>query len=130
MGILKRSLCKAEIEDMMRRFIETNLEYTDSGTLYIYLKQLEYAVKMGIENLKDQAFDSLGGLLGGLSSGKYLGQDVTLSYPQEWHYSSAIDNLKSRQKIELGALQDEEKATGVAKQIPGKARLSITLRER
>ncbi len=129
-ALMERSLCKAEIEDLMRRFIEANLEHTDSGTLYIYLKQLEYAVKAGIENLKEQAFENLGYQLSGATSGKLMGHDVSICYPQEWHYSQAVEGLKERQKIELGRLQDDEKASGIAKQSPGKARLTVTLRER
>lgn len=30
------------------------LEYTDSGTLYIFFKELEYGVKIGIEILQEQ----------------------------------------------------------------------------
>lgn len=124
------TFCKWEIEERMKKFIAANLEYTDSGSLYICLKQLEYAVKVGVENLKEQAFEALGNELGGLTSGKFLGQDVSICYPQEWHYTKAVECLRERQKTELARLQDEEKASGAARQIPGKARLTITLRDR
>ncbi|MDB5034650.1 MAG: hypothetical protein JWQ98_1891 [Chlorobi bacterium] len=129
LGETTGSIGKAEIEESVRKFIEYHLVHTDSGTLYIYFKQLEYAVKTGIENLKDPAFDSLGKLLGGATSGKILGHEIVLAYPNEWHYSPAVDALKNRQKLEIVGLQNEEKIAGIAKQIPGKARLTITLKE-
>jgi hypothetical protein len=128
-GIMERSQGKAEIEEMVRRFIDANLEIMDSGTLYIYLKQLEYGIKVGIENLTEQAFEALGYQLGGSTCGKFLGHDIILAYPQEWHYSPAVDSLKNQQKQALVILQDQEKAAGIAKQIPGKARLTVTLKE-
>jgi hypothetical protein len=121
---------KAEIEEIVRKFIETNLEITDSGTLYLHLKQLEYAIKTGIEQLKEQAFNSLGEHLGGASSGKLFGHDVSIAYPNEWHYSSAVDDLKERQKKELAGLQNQERQIGIARQVQGKGRITITLREK
>lgn len=121
---------KAKIEEAVRKFIETNLENTDSGTLYLHLKQLEYAIKTGIEQLKEQAFNSFGEHLSGASSGKLFGHDVAIAYPNEWHYSAAVEELKERQKKELAGLQEKEREIGIARQVQGKGRITITLRER
>ncbi|MEO5929175.1 MAG: hypothetical protein ABIR47_04530 [Candidatus Kapaibacterium sp.] len=120
---------KAGIEEAVRKFIELNLEQTDSRTLYIYLKQMEYAIKTSIDQVKDRAFDSFGEYLGGATSGKVMGHNVVITYPNEWHYSSAVDDLKGKQKKELAALQEKEKAEKIARQIPGKGRITVTLRE-
>ena len=125
-----RTMGKAEIEEAVRRFIQINLDTTDLATLYVYLKQMEFAVKTGIEHLKEQAFDSLGQQLGGLSSGKFLGHDVVISYPGEWNYSPAVDSLKERHKKELGGLQEQERQMGMARRVHGKGRITVTLRER
>jgi hypothetical protein len=120
---------KAEIEELVQKFIEDRLAYTDSGSLYVFMKQLEYAIKTGIEHLKDGAFDSLGEHLGGLSSGKFLSHDVVISYPNEWHYSQAVDNLKEVQKKELTQLQEQEKQNNIARRVQGKGRITVTLRD-
>jgi hypothetical protein len=124
-----RSLNKAEIEVEVQRFIETGLEQSDSGTLYVFMKQLEYAIKTSIEHLKDGAFNSLGEHLGGLSSGRFLGHDVSISYPSEWHYSQAVETLKETQKKELTQLQDQEKQNNTARRVQGKGRITVTLRD-
>ena len=128
---LEPSMCrmgKVEIEEGVRKFIDANLEHSDSSTLYLYLKQLEYAIKIGIEQLKEQAFDSIGKHLGGSSSGKLFGHDVVIAYPNEWHYGPSVEELKERQKEELAALQKQERTIGIARQVQGKGRITITLR--
>jgi hypothetical protein len=120
---------KADLENWIREFIRTNLEYVDSGTLYIHLKEIEYAIKQGIENLKEQAFTSLGEQLGGLNSGRLLGHQVSISYPNEWHYSPAVDKLKENQKKTLTELQEREKREKIAKQIQGQGRITVTIRD-
>jgi|GEM_PF-2589439 len=123
-----RSCSKTEIEDLVQRFIEEGLEFTDSGSLFLLLKQLKYAAEHGIEQLKEHAFNALGEQLGGLQSGDVMGHEVLISYPREWHYSPAVDDLKEQQRQTLVALQDREKEEGVAKQMPGRGRITITLR--
>lgn len=123
-----RSYSKHEIESIVRRFIENYLESGDSGTLYIFFKQLEYGAKVGGEILRDQAFGALGYSLGGATSGKIMGHEVVISWPREWQYSTAVEDLKLRQKAELVDLQDQEKATGIARQVVGKGKIVVTLR--
>lgn len=125
-----RTMSKAEIEEAARRFIEANLEITDSATLYVHLKQIEYAVKIGLEHLKDQAFDSLGERMDGLTSGEFLGHAVAICYPNEWHYSPTVNDLKEQHKKELAGLQEQERQIGVARQIHGKGRITVTLKEK
>lgn len=127
--VLTRSCSKAEIERATQDFIHESLEEMDSGTLFVLLKQMKYAAEHGIEQLKEQAFNSIGDWLGGLSTGEMLGHGVAICYPKEWHYSSAVDELKEQQKEELSRLQDREKREGVAKQMMGKGRLTVSLRE-
>jgi hypothetical protein len=127
--LVRRSFSKIEIEEAVRAFIERHLEHTDSGTLYLFVKQIEYAVKIALEALKEGAFDSIGRQLDGLISGKVGGHTVVISYPYEWQYSPAVDELKEQQKQDLSELQDREKVEGVAKQVPGKGRIVVTLRE-
>lgn len=125
---LQRSYSKKEIEEIIVQIIERYLEETDSGTLYIFFKQLEYGVKIGVEYLKEQAFDSLGHHLGGLTSGKIQGHEVVISYPREWQFSDAVEDLKEQQKKELAELQDIEKASGIARQVMGKEKITVTIR--
>lgn len=125
---LTRPYSKKEIEEMVQNFINTYLEQTDSGTLYIFFKQVEYGVKIGVDYLRDQAFDSFGYYLGGALSGKVQGHDVLISYPREWRYSSVVYDLRERQKEELAEIQEYEKAAGIAKQVPGKGKITVTLR--
>lgn len=126
--IISRSFSKVELEEIVRVFIARNLEHTDSGVLYLFFKGLEYAVKVGIEALKEGAFDSIGYRLGGEASGTVNGCAVVISYPKEWQYSAAVDELKERQKRELVELQEQEKSDGVAEQVAGKGRIVVTLR--
>lgn len=127
--IIGRSFSKVELEEIVRAFIEEHLEHTDSGVLYLFLKQLEYAVKVGIEALKEGAFDSIGYRLAGEASGTVNGHAVVISYPHEWQYSPAVDELKEKQKQELSELQEQEKREGAAKQVAGKGRITIALRD-
>lgn len=127
--LVSQSFSKIEIEEAVRAFIERNLEYTDSGVLYLFVKQIEYAVKIALEALKEGAFDAIGWQLDGLTSGKVGGHAVVISYPYKWQYSTAADELKERQKRELVELQEEEKKGGIAKQVSGKGRIVVTLRD-
>lgn len=126
---IAHTFSKAEIEEKVRCYINDHLESMDSAMLYVHLKELEYAVKTAIEALKDQAFDSAGQYLEGATSGKVNGHSIAISYPNEWHYTKAVEALKERQKKELAKYQAEERESGTAKQLPGKGRITITLRE-
>jgi hypothetical protein len=125
-----QSLSKAEIEKIMQGLIMIALDYVNSSDLFIYLKQVEYGVKFAMNDLKERAFDALGYQLGGATSGLVLGVEVSISYPNEWHYGSLVADLKERQKEELRELQEYEKAHGIAHQVPGKGRITITLRDK
>lgn len=125
--VISRSFSKVEIEELVRVFIERHLEHTDSGRLYLAFKELEYAVKVGLEALKEDAFDAIGRQLEGEISGKLLGHGVAISYPYEWCYSSEVEELKDRQKRELTELQERERDGGIAKNVPGKGRITVVL---
>lgn len=127
---LMRSLSKAEIELVVRDFIDLRLETTDSGVLFLLFKQAEFAIKMGLEALKKSAFDALGQHLGGMTSGTLYGHVVSISYPREWSYSPAVEGLKEQHKKQLAELQEQEKTEGVARQVLGKGRIVVTLRDR
>lgn len=87
-------------------------------------------MKVGLEALKDSAFNAIGQQLGGPTSGKLYDQVVEISYPNEWHYSSAVDELKEQHKRVLVDLQEQEKIEGIANQVTGKGRIVVTLREK
>lgn len=124
------SLSKREIDERAEFFVNDQLEVTDAGTLYVYVKQMEELVDVLKAKLQSSAFDSIGVQLGGEHAGKFLGHDVKISYRKDWLYSRAVADLKSQQKLQMEALQAKEKAEGIAT-LPddGKGILTVTLRK-
>lgn len=119
---------KEQIERQVTDFIDEQLDHFESGQLYVHFKQLEFAIKTGLEYMREIAFDSIGYLLGGFTSGIIFGHHVAIAYPQKWVYSEAVEELKERFKNELTVLLEIEKANGTAIQIPGPGRITVTLK--
>lgn len=124
------SQTKEQIEKLVKDFIDDQLQYFESADLYVHFKQLEHAIKTGLDYLKKWAFDSIGQYLGGVPSGRIFGHHVAISYPHQWEYSGAVEELKSKQKTEMVILQETEKATGLAKKVQGAGRITVTLTEK
>lgn len=123
-----QSLTKREIDFEVDRWLEsvTNL-HSDSDT-FVFLKQMEQAVKTGIEKMKERAFNAFSNGFRGEMKGVVLGHEVKLTYPEIWVYSPAVKALQDQQKLELEALQAEEKAKGLANKEPQLGRITVTLR--
>ena len=97
---------------------------------YVFLKQLEYAVKTGLETLNGPAFEKVCSDFRGEMKGTVLGHDVKLTWPEKWEYSPAVKALKDQQKLDLEALQAQEKAQGLAHKESGKGIITVTIRSK
>lgn len=122
-----RSASKTEIEERVKEFLEAFQDKVDSGTIFVALKQLEFAVETALNQLKDDAFMSLGSKFQGLSSGSLLDHKVSICYPSEWIFSPKVETLKEAQKKELKEQMEIEKMTGIARKAQGKGRITVTL---
>ena len=123
-----KGLDRSEIESRVESWIAGALEVTSSAELYVYVKQMEFAVRLAIERLKEPAFDAIGRHLGGAMEGGLLGHKVRLSYPREWIYSERIAALKERQKLELKSAELAEQASGEAKRLDRLGVITVTLK--
>ena len=123
-----KGLDRAQIESRVAEWLACALEAASSAELYVFLKQMEFAVKLALERLKEPAFDAIGRQLGGLMEGDLLGHRVRLSYPREWMYSEKIAALKERQKLELKSAELAEQASGTAKRIDRLGVTTVTLK--
>lgn len=124
-----RFMSKGEIEEAIKKYVERKLEETDSGTIYIYLKLMEYGIKEAIENLKPQAFDALGQHLEGVSSGKFLGHHVSMSYPVKWLYTEKLRDLEEKWELKLKQMKEKERVKGKAARVTYEGRITVTLKE-
>ncbi len=123
-----KGLDRAQIESRVAEWLAGALEAASSAELYVFVKQMEFAVKLALERLKEPAFDAIGRQLGGLSEGDLLGHRVRLSYPREWVYSENIAALKERQKLELKSAELAEQASGTAQRIDRLGVITVTLK--
>jgi hypothetical protein len=123
-----KGLDRSQIESRVEAWIAGALEVTSSAELYVYVKQMEFAVKLALERLKEPAFDAIGRQLGGVMEGGLLGHRVRLSYPREWIYSENVAALKERQKLGLKSAELTEQASGAAKRIDRLGVITVTLR--
>lgn len=122
-----KSMSKTEIEHSVRNWLQMVIVSNDPPEAYVHLKQMEEAVKKGIEILKEQAFNATGDRFRGQMSGTILGHQVKLSYPEKWQYSVAVKRLELQQKLVMDALKAKERAEGIATKEPGKGIIAITL---
>lgn len=122
-----KSMGRAEIEYSVREWLENLLKANDPPEAYVHLKQMEEAVKKGIEILKEEAFNATANRFRGSMSGEILGHQVRFTYPEKWEYSVAVKRLELQQKLDMDALKAEERAKGIAVKQPGKGVISITL---
>ena len=123
-----KGLDRSQIESRVESWIAGALEVTSSAELYVYVKQMEFAVKLALEHLKVPAFDAIGRELGGAMEGGLLGHRVRLSYPREWIYSEKIAALKERQKLELKSAELAEQASGEAQRLDKLGVITVTLK--
>lgn len=123
------STTKTDVEKAVREFISTHSKFVCPGTLYLFLLQLEYGARIGLEQLKDRACFAIRGHLGGLTSGTFMRHDVLFSCPTEWSFSMAVEGLIARHRKELYELQQQEKQQNLAFQMPGKPQMIITIRD-
>jgi hypothetical protein len=123
------SLSKRDIDERAEFWLNDQLEISDAGTVWVYVKQMEELCETLKGKLSAAAFDSIGQQLGGQNAGKFLGHDVKITYRKDWLYSRAVSDLKAKQKLDMEALQSKEKAEGIATQSDGKGILSVTLRK-
>ena len=123
-----KGLDRSQIESLVESWVAVALEVTSSAELYVYVKQMEFAVRLALERLKEPAFDAIGRQLGGVMEGGLLGHKVRLSYPREWIYSEKIAALKERQKLELKSAELAEQASGAATRLDRLGVITVTLR--
>ena len=108
---------EVEIQKQCEDGLNHALETESPINLYLHLKQLEFAVKVMLEQVNPLAAISFLEHSKGDMSGVIGGHRIAVYNKGTWHYSSEIDKLKERQKAELKSRQLSEQASGEAIQI-------------
>ena len=83
-----KSMTKQEIDEAVDFWLNDVLETQMASNLWVYIKQLEEAVKSMKDKLQTTAFDQIAKEFGGSMSGELLGHKVQLTLPQTWVYPS------------------------------------------
>lgn len=111
-----KSMTKEEIDTAVDFWLNDALESQMASNLWVYIKQLEEAVKVMKDKLQISAFDQIAREFGGSMSGEILGHKVQLTLPQTWVYPVEIENMVRQQKLDLKAAQTKAQADGTAHQ--------------
>ena len=108
---------EVEIQKQCEDALNHALETEPAIHLYLHLKQLEFAVKVMLEQVNPLAATSFLEHSKGEMSGVIGGHRIAVYNKGTWHYSSEIDKFKERQKADLKSRQLSEQASGEAVQI-------------
>ncbi len=119
-----RSLSKTEIFNFVGSWLNDNLEFHTPDETYVFLKQLEFAVKDALMLLKPAAVTAYQVE----RREDVLGHKVEIMLQSKWTYSRELTQFQEVQKKELKARQLQEQVNGTATIEKQEPMIKITLR--
>lgn len=119
---------KAEIEQTFLANLNTALSQVTAPQLYLALKQIEYAVEVGLNNLKPVAVEAFRAVADGKKSADIGGHRVEVKDLFDYNYGDEYNERKEKQKAELAVLKAQAEAAEIVVKTPRTTTIAVTLK--